>query len=956
MPLSIKQLISLYILQKNHHLDPQDLSAKAAFENAYKTHLPDHLIHKEHMMAPAMFQGQPNIPFALFKPVDADANTPRPLVIHTHGGPHVYMDIDKLHAEIAWFLSHGYIVACPNYRGSTGYPEIGDDKPGWEEWIDKSVNKHHIYGPEDVFAVAKMMQGQPCVNPDKLFLRGCSYGSHINAHLLAGVSTGKFENIFSGAHLSGGVNYPVSSALPDDVPLLVTHSEKDDIAPFEDARIFMEKLLLKQLGADNGPNGVQTFVAHHGNHHLIDPQLEEFDDPNESFTELVRYLELTTDFIDSLNKGMKFKITDSLDQYKALMRHEKWELNADEQIQIRARTWHFTQKMQSREKITKQNTHSLQIVPFELENNTPCGPSMALLKVQLGARFTGNIRQDFVEYLTNDFSPISWTNEREKLTDAGHTMLADQEYIEQIIRMYGQEEAFLKQNPDHFVMYHAAENTGLQLYCFINLWLSILKGELATSLPVIPDMRLFDFMKQSIEDIDIFLLKMRRLKSSTEIFNNTPGFPERAIACNPAITSNPHSTAACSLWWYFKAEENERPPMETVIGDLLKVLGIYSPERMSRYIQLFKREKQLLQGTRQALMQQIFIPCSLAEKSAYLCQLWGEEFKENDMTLKSPRHIRTLIENPELLEEKLRNNKHLFTNFGECKGFGDTDKGFNYTSTLQIRYLPKMEESIITNSYFRNPDLHQHLVTALNQLILEDYADFLAYGNKVPDFIIKGTDKVTSSIYTNNKFRLFKPTISNEAFYNEQFELYRGLVQNPHKDMYGGIIALDKHTKTTLQERLRNATGNISPHPVFPYSLCRYLQGYTYYDLIREAAAASLIDNPKIFSECKIMAAQTFDKLMETIDAVSLPSSVSKVNMIGERYLNFYKLIHNKIGRHQFNPQVHQFMQPPGKSFYKEDLWAQEISTAIDCVLKYARLAKEKGYGYDVDDALLKLY
>ena len=955
MPLSIKQLISLYILQKNHHQNPQDLIAKAAYETMYHSFLPDQQMHKEYMMAPGLFAGQPHIPFVLFKPVYVNANTPGPLVIHTHGGPHVYMDKDKLHAEIAWFLSHGYIVACPNYRGSTGYPDIGDDKPGWEEWVDKSVDKHHIYGPEDVYAVAKMMQEQTCVNPDKLFLRGCSYGSHINAHLLAGVKTGKFKNIFSGAHLSGGVNYPVPSALPDDVPLLVTHSEKDDIAPFEDARIFMEKLLLKQLSAENGPNRVQTFVAHHGNHHLIDPQLEEFDDPNESFAELVRYLELTTDFIESLNEGMTFKITDTLDQYKALMRHEKWESNTDEQIQMRARTWHFTQNMRSKEKITKKNTHSLQRVPVELDNNIPYGPSMALLKVQLGARFTGNIRQDFIEYLTNDFSPISWSVEHKKLTDAGQKMLADQEYIDQIIQMYGQEEVFLKQNPDHMVMYHAAENTGLQLYCFINLWLSILKGELSTSLPVIPDMRLFDFMKQSMEDIDIFLLKMRRLKSSKEIFNNTPGFPERAIACNPAITSNPHSTAACSLWWYFRAEENERSPMETVIGDFLKILGIYSPERIARYTQLFKREKPL-QGNPQAIMQQIFIPFSIAEKSAYLCQLWGEEFKANDMTLKSPRHIRMLIETPELLEEKLRHNKHLFTNFGECEGFGDTDKGFNYTSTLQIRYLPKVEESITTYSYFRNADLHQCLVTALNQLILEDYADFLAYGNKVPDFIIKGTDKVTSTIHTNNKFGLFKPDISNEAFYKEQFELYRGLVQNPHKDMYGGIIALDKHTKITLQERLRNATGDISPHPVFPYSLCRYLQGYTYYDLIREAATTSLLDNPKIFRECKIMAAQTFDKLMETIDAVSLPSSVSKINMIGERYHNFYKLIHDKIGKHKFNPQVHQFMQPPGKPFYKEDLWAQEIRTAIDCVLKYARLAKEKGYGYDVDGALLKLY
>ena len=112
---------------------------------------------------------------------------------------------------------------------------------------EKSRNKHHIYGPQDVFSVTKFAQQMPFVDPQKILLRGGSFGSFINSYLLVGVRKGIYENIFRGAHFSGGVKYPAPSTMPDDIPLLITHSEADDIAPYADARIFMEKMLLKEL-------------------------------------------------------------------------------------------------------------------------------------------------------------------------------------------------------------------------------------------------------------------------------------------------------------------------------------------------------------------------------------------------------------------------------------------------------------------------------------------------------------------------------------------------------------------------------------------------------------------------------------------------------------------------------------------------------------------------------------
>src|SRR5262249_4058714 len=134
----------------------------------------------------------------------------------------------------------------------------------WLTWVEKSKGKHHVLGPEDVYTVANFVLQLPYIKRDKVFLQGGSFGSHINAHLLASIKKGKFTNIFTGIHLDGGVTYPVPIEMPD-MPTLITHGAQDEIAPFPAARLFMEKMLLKQI--HNNTNQVQTFVSLSGNHH-----------------------------------------------------------------------------------------------------------------------------------------------------------------------------------------------------------------------------------------------------------------------------------------------------------------------------------------------------------------------------------------------------------------------------------------------------------------------------------------------------------------------------------------------------------------------------------------------------------------------------------------------------------------------------------------------------------------
>ena len=75
--------------------------------------------------------------------------------------------------------------------------------------------------------------------------------------------------------------------------------------------------------------------------------------------------------------------------------------------------------------ITADATESLtpSLTP-ELIKKSHYGPTVALLKLQLGEEFTGDIRTDFETYLKKHFAPINWSD-KQKLTNAGRNILTD---------------------------------------------------------------------------------------------------------------------------------------------------------------------------------------------------------------------------------------------------------------------------------------------------------------------------------------------------------------------------------------------------------------------------------------------------------------------------------------------------------------------------------------------------
>jgi dipeptidyl aminopeptidase/acylaminoacyl peptidase len=107
-----------------------------------------------------------------------------PLVVFVHGGPH-YMGTGLWDGWTANFLNHhyaaeGYVVAYPNYRGSTGYgTEFGNTL------LDGHPNQGIL---DDLLASADALIERGFIDPERLFLVGESAGGVISAWVIGNTS------------------------------------------------------------------------------------------------------------------------------------------------------------------------------------------------------------------------------------------------------------------------------------------------------------------------------------------------------------------------------------------------------------------------------------------------------------------------------------------------------------------------------------------------------------------------------------------------------------------------------------------------------------------------------------------------------------------------------------------------------------------------------------------------
>jgi dipeptidyl aminopeptidase/acylaminoacyl peptidase len=126
----------------------------------------------------------------LFKPVGYQVGAKLPLVVLIHGGPTGAWS-QRFNAWAQLLVTRGYLVLCPNIRGSTGYGHkfIESNRTDWGGGDYK-----------DVMAGIDWLVARGDANPERLGIGGWSYGGYMA--MWAVTQTNRFKTSVAGAGMS----------------------------------------------------------------------------------------------------------------------------------------------------------------------------------------------------------------------------------------------------------------------------------------------------------------------------------------------------------------------------------------------------------------------------------------------------------------------------------------------------------------------------------------------------------------------------------------------------------------------------------------------------------------------------------------------------------------------------------------------------------------------------------
>jgi dipeptidyl aminopeptidase/acylaminoacyl peptidase len=111
--------------------------------------------------------GDMDVPAYLFQPLTARGDAAHAAMVWVHGGVHGSWDI-TMFPFVREAVERGYVVICPEYRGSTGYG------PEHHNAID-----YGGYEIDDVMSAVDYLKTLPHVDPERLGIMGWSHGGYI---------------------------------------------------------------------------------------------------------------------------------------------------------------------------------------------------------------------------------------------------------------------------------------------------------------------------------------------------------------------------------------------------------------------------------------------------------------------------------------------------------------------------------------------------------------------------------------------------------------------------------------------------------------------------------------------------------------------------------------------------------------------------------------------------------
>ena len=136
--------------------------------------------------------------------VEPEGEGPYPVMLFVHGGPH-WLYEDRYMPEVQSYADLGFLVAMPNYRGSTGYGRA---------WRDALTGDVGFTDVDDVTAGLRDVLRRPDADPARTVVAGWSWGGYITLMQL-----GRYPDLWT----AGVAGVPVADyvmAYRDEAPSL----------------------------------------------------------------------------------------------------------------------------------------------------------------------------------------------------------------------------------------------------------------------------------------------------------------------------------------------------------------------------------------------------------------------------------------------------------------------------------------------------------------------------------------------------------------------------------------------------------------------------------------------------------------------------------------------------------------------------------------------------------------
>jgi dipeptidyl aminopeptidase/acylaminoacyl peptidase len=111
--------------------------------------------------------GDLDIPAYVFQPLEKRGPKGHAAMVWVHGGVHGSWDV-TMWPFVREAVARGYVVVCPEYRGSTGYGEA----------FHKEID-YGGYEVDDVLSAMDYLETLPQVDPDRVGIMGWSHGGYI---------------------------------------------------------------------------------------------------------------------------------------------------------------------------------------------------------------------------------------------------------------------------------------------------------------------------------------------------------------------------------------------------------------------------------------------------------------------------------------------------------------------------------------------------------------------------------------------------------------------------------------------------------------------------------------------------------------------------------------------------------------------------------------------------------